>query len=60
MGVLATAHYIFVNDVVVGLTDVRVSHVFELGQPLELIRRDEVVVLLPGQHLLLAETEEVR
>ena len=49
--VLAPAHHILVDYVVVSLRDVVVRHVCELRQPLELARCDEVVVLLPGQEL---------
>ncbi len=46
LGVLAAPHHVLVNDVVVGLADVRVGHVFKLRQPLELIRRYKVIVFL--------------
>lgn len=51
LGVFATFHHILVYDVVMGLCDVRIRHGVKLGQPLELVRRYEVVVLLPGEHL---------
>lgn len=49
LGVLAAPHHVLVNDVVVGLADVRVRHVFKLRQPLELIRRYEVIVFLASK-----------
>lgn len=51
LGVLAAPHHVLVNNVVVGLADVRVSHILKLGQSLELVRRDEVVIFLPSKHL---------
>ena len=51
LGVLAAAHYVLVDDVVVRLGDVVIGHVCELGQPLELTRGDEIVVLLPSEVL---------
>ena len=50
MGVLTTSDHVLVNDVVVGLADMRVCHILELGQTLELVRCDEVVVLLAGKN----------
>ena len=48
LGVLAAPDHVLVNDVVVRLADVRVCHVFELGETLKLIRGDKVIVLLTG------------
>lgn len=50
MGVLTTSDHVLVNDVVVGFADMRVRHILELGQTLELVRSDEVVVLLAGKN----------
>ena len=49
LGVLAASHHVLVNDVVVGLADVRVCHVFKLRQSLELIRCYEVIVFLASK-----------
>lgn len=49
LGVFAAPHYVLVNYVVVGLADMRVSHIFKFGQSLELVARDEVVILLACQ-----------
>ena len=51
LGVLAAAHHVLVYDVVVCLGDVRVRHRVEFCQPLKLVRRYEIVILLPCQHL---------
>ena len=51
LGVFAPAHHVLVDDVVVRLGDVVIGHVCELGQPLELTRGDEIVVLLPSEEL---------
>ena len=50
LGVLAAAHHILVDDVIVRLANVRVRHVLELCQSLKLVRRYEIVVLLSGEH----------
>ena len=49
--VLAPAHHILVDYIVVSLRDVVIRHVCKLSQPLELARRDEVIILLPSQEL---------
>ena len=51
LGVLAAAHHILVDDVIVGLANVRVRHMVKLRKPLELVRCYEIVVLLSCQHL---------
>ena len=51
MSVLTPPHHVLVDDVVVGLADVRIRHVLELGQSLKLVRSYEVVILLAGQDL---------
>ena len=51
MGVFTAPHYILVYDVVVGLANVRIRHVFKFSESLELPRCDEVVILLPSEHL---------
>ena len=37
LSVLTPPHHVLVDDVVVGLADVRIRHVFEFGQSLELV-----------------------
>ena len=49
MGVLAATHNVLVNDVVVGLADVRICHILELSETLELVRSDKIVVLLASE-----------
>ena len=50
LSVLTPANHVLVNNVVVGLAYVRVCHVFKLGQPLELIRRNEVIIFLASEN----------
>ena len=51
LSVLTSTDDVLVDDVVVRLGDVVIGHVCELGQPLELTRSDEIVVLLPSEVL---------
>ena len=50
LGVLTSPDNILVNDVIVGLANMRISHIIKLGKTLELVRSDEVIVFLSSQH----------
>ena len=49
LSVLAATYHVLVNDIVVGLANMVIRHVFKLSETLELVRRDEVVVLLASE-----------
>ena len=51
LGILAPFNHVFVDDVVVRLRDIIISHVVELRELLKLTRRYKVVVLLPCEVL---------
>ena len=49
LSVLAATYHVLVNDIVVGLANMVIRHIFKLSETLELVRRDEVVVLLASE-----------
>ena len=51
LSVLTSTDDVLVDDVVVRLCNVGVCHGVEFCQPLKLVRRYEIVILLPCQHL---------